>query len=117
MQPEIAQQSDLFLYNDQIAWEDLGNGVQRQVLGFDKTLMLVKVKFEKGAIGELHSHPHIQSSYVAGGSFELTIDGEKKILKQGDGYFVPPHVIHGCVCLEAGMLIDAFSPMREDFIK
>jgi len=97
-------------------WQDLGNGVQRQLLGFDDTLMLVKVQFETGAVGSLHAHPHVQSSYVASGSFELTIGDEKKILHAGDGYFVPPNLLHGCVCLQAGVLIDAFSPCREDFI-
>ena len=105
-----------FLTMANIDWEDLGGGVQRQVFGFDTTLMLVKVQFETGAVGSLHAHPHVQSSYVASGSFELTIGGEKKVLHAGDGYFVPSNVVHGCVCLQAGMLIDAFSPYREDFV-
>ena len=105
-----------FLFENEIAWKDAGNNVQRQVLGYDESLMLVKVKFEKGAVGNLHSHQHIQSSYIVSGVFELTIGDEKKILREGDGYFVPSNVQHGCICLEAGILIDAFSPYREDFI-
>jgi hypothetical protein len=46
-----------------------------------------------------------------------TIGEEKKILKAGDGYYVAPNLLHGCVCLEAGVLIDTFTPMREDFLK
>ncbi|MBS1564980.1 MAG: cupin domain-containing protein, partial [Bacteroidetes bacterium] len=42
--------------------------------------------------------------------------GEKKILSAGDAYYIPPHVLHGAVCIEDGVLIDVFSPMREDFI-
>lgn len=105
-----------FLFEDKTNWEDLGNGVQRQVFGYDESLMLVKVKFEKGAVGVLHFHKHVQSSYIVSGVFELTIGSEKKILKKGDGYFVPPNVEHSCICVEAGVLIDAFSPYREDFI-
>ncbi|RAJ08517.1 Cupin domain-containing protein [Chitinophaga skermanii] len=97
-------------------WVDLGNGLQRQIMGYDNNLMLVKVKFEKGAIGVLHQHPHIQSSYVASGVFEVTIDGKTQILRAGDGYFVPSNLWHGCVCLEAGELIDAFNPVREEFL-
>jgi quercetin dioxygenase-like cupin family protein len=52
---------------------------------------------------------------VESGIFEVEIDGHKKILTTGDAYYIPPHVLHGCVCLEAGVLIDVFSPMREDF--
>ncbi|ANH82885.1 cupin [Niabella ginsenosidivorans] len=110
-------QSDLFQIEDAITWEDLGNGVQRQVYGYDDQIMLVKAKFEAGAVGALHQHPHTQVTYVESGVFELTIGDEKKTIKKGDGYYVPPHIVHGCVCKEAGLLIDVFSPHREDFLK
>ena len=95
----------------------MGNGIQRQVYGYDDTLMLVKAKFIAGAIGALHQHPHSQVTYVDSGAFEMTIGDEKKIIRKGDGYYVPPDVLHGCVCIEPGTLIDAFSPHREDFLK
>jgi quercetin dioxygenase-like cupin family protein len=107
----------IFQQENAILWEDLGKGVQRQVLGYDEHLMLVKVKFEKGAVGTLHSHLHSQSSFVAEGVFEVTIGEEKKTLKAGDGFYAQPNVIHGVYCLEAGLLIDSFSPYREDFVK
>ena len=71
----------------------------------------------KGAVGTMHEHYHSQATYVASGKFELTIGEEKRILEAGDGYYVAPDVLHGCVCLEAGILIDTFSPMRADFLK
>ena len=105
-----------FLYEKDLKWEDAEPGVQRQIMGYDGQLMVVKVKFEKGAVGKAHKHYHTQATYVASGKFELTIGGEKKILEAGDGYYVAPDVLHGCVCLEAGVLIDTFSPMRADFL-
>ncbi|MGE5519850.1 MAG: cupin domain-containing protein [Candidatus Dadabacteria bacterium] len=112
-----ALNSALFQLSEQIQWEPAGKGIERQVYGFNHALMMVKVKFEKGAVGTLHEHLHTQVSYVESGSFELTIGNEKKLLKKGDGYFVPPHELHGCVCMEAGVLIDVFNPLREDFLK
>ena len=108
---------NIFQVNEDTPWENAGPGIKRQVYGYDKSVMLVKVAFEKGATGVLHEHMHVQVSYVESGRFEVTIGDEKKILKEGDGFYVPSHVIHGCICLEAGVLIDVFSPMREDFIK
>src|ERR1700749_2177857 len=102
-------QSDLFQVEATTEWEPVGEGVQRQVFGYDDTLMLVKVKFEKGGCGQLHSHAHAQVSYVESGVFEMTISETKKINSKGDGYYAPPFTIHGCICLEAGMLVDAFS--------
>jgi quercetin dioxygenase-like cupin family protein len=109
--------STAFQFNSDIPWEDLGNGIRRQLFGYDDTVMLVKVKFEQGAVGAVHEHYHTQVTYVESGVFEMTIGGEKKIIRQGDGYYVSPHVQHGCVCLEPGMLVDIFSPRREDFIR
>ena len=111
-----APASSEFQFENETPWENLGNGVQRQVFGYDDKLMLLKVKFEKGAIGAMHSHPHSQATYIESGVFEMTIGHEVKLLKKGDGYYVPPHVVHGITCLEAGMLVDAFSPVREDFL-
>ena len=110
------KQSNHYQVNEEIPWQDAAPGIKRQVFGYDNNIMLVKVKFEKHAIGTLHEHYHTQVSYVESGLFELTIDGEQKLLKKGDGYFVPPNILHGCVCLEPGILIDVFMPHREDFL-
>ena len=110
-------QSSLFQLSTEVPWEDAAPGITRQVFGYDDRVMLVKVKFEQGAVGSLHEHMHTQVSYVESGIFEMTIGDEKKLVKKGDGFYVPPHVIHGCVCMEAGVLIDVFSPYREDFLK
>lgn len=110
-------QSDLFQIEQDIPWEKAGEGVVRQIYGYDDQIMLVKAKFEAGAVGALHEHYHTQVTYVESGVFEMTIGDEKRIIKKGDGYYVPPHTIHGCVCVEPGILIDVFSPHREDFLK
>jgi len=109
-------QSDFFQIEQETPWQDAGPGVQRQVYGYGEALMLVKAKFEKGAEGTPHQHPHLQATYVASGAFEVTIGGQKNVVVAGDGFYVPADVLHGCTCLEAGVLIDAFSPCREDFL-
>jgi len=91
-------------------------GVTRQFVGYDKDIMMVKAMFEAGAVGAQHAHIHTQTTYVASGKFEMTIGDEIKIIQTGDGYYIAPNVIHGCKCLEPGILIDAFSPVREDFL-
>jgi quercetin dioxygenase-like cupin family protein len=100
----------------EVEWLDLGGGIKRKVMAYDDQMMVVKVAFEAGGIGAMHSHPHTQASYVASGKFDITIDGKTKTLKGGDVYFVPSDLVHGAVCLEAGELIDIFHPLREDFL-
>jgi quercetin dioxygenase-like cupin family protein len=107
----------VFIESVDIEWEQVATGVKRKIMAYDDKLMLVKVAFETGGVGSLHHHYHSQITHVESGVFEIEIDAEKKILKQGDAFYIPPNIIHGAVCLEAGVLIDVFSPMREDFIK
>ena len=108
--------SEVFQIAKEMGWENPGPGIKRQIMGYDGQLMMVKVFFEEEAVGTMHEHYHSQATYVASGKFELTIGEEKRILEAGDGYYVAPDVLHGCVCLEAGILIDTFSPMRADFL-
>jgi quercetin dioxygenase-like cupin family protein len=106
-----------FVEDNSMEYEVVAPGVQRKIMSYDDSLMLVKVQFEKGSVGTLHHHYHTQISYVVKGKFEVEIDGVKRVLSEGDVFYVAPNLVHGAVCLEPGMLIDMFSPKREDFIK
>ena len=92
-------------------------GVIRKVLAYCETLMCVENSFEAGAVGAMHSHPHTQVTYVAEGRFRFTIGEETKEVSKGDTLCKQNGITHGCVCLEKGVLVDFFTPMREDFIK
>lgn len=91
-------------------------GVERRTLAYCDQMMCVENRFEVGAVGAVHSHPHTQITYVAEGVFEFTIDGETKTVRKGDTMLKQDGVEHGCVCVEAGVLVDFFTPMREDFV-
>ncbi|WP_445748512.1 cupin domain-containing protein [Polaribacter sp.] len=106
-----------FLLADDLEWEAVGEGVKRKIMGYDDKIMLVVVDFDKGGIGYKHEHYHSQVTYVESGSFDFSIGDETKTLKGGDSVYIPPHVIHGAICTEAGRLIDVFSPIREDFME
>ncbi len=102
--------------DEETPWEPVAEGLSRQIMGYDGKIMLVKAKFETGAVGNLHKHYHSQVTYVASGEFKMTIGDDIRIIKAGDSYYIPPHVMHGCVCTKPGILIDVFSPAREDFL-
>ena len=108
--------SEKYILTAQMDWEDLGGGVSRKFLGFDNQIMMVQVKFKKGAVGSPHHHFHTQVTYCAAGKFEFEIDGIKQIVSEGDGVYIEPNLVHSAQCLEEGMLIDVFSPVREDFL-
>lgn len=112
----MKRSSDSFCQADQMEWEELGGGVSRKILGWDNQIMMVSIHFNEGAVGNLHQHFQAQTSYCAKGKFEFTIGEEKQVIKEGDGVYIPPNVPHGVLCMEEGIIIDAFSPVREDFL-
>ena len=97
-------------------WIEVAPGNRRRVLIHTPELMQVEFGFDAGAIGALHSHPHIQVSYVAEGSFEVTIDGVTQVVGTGGSFIVPSGLVHGVKALEAGRLVDVFTPARQDFL-
>lgn len=107
----------IFYFAKDLEWTEMAKGVSRKILGHDNQIMMVKVKFEAGATGAPHKHMHTQTSYCAKGKFQFTVGEETKIIEYGDGVFIPSNEEHGVVCLEEGVIIDVFTPMREDFLE
>jgi len=105
-----------FAQPDEAEWVELAPGNTRRVLIHTPELMQVEFGFDKGAVGALHSHPHVQVSYVAEGRFEVTIDGRTQVVEQGGSFIVPGGLVHGVVALEKGRLVDVFTPHRADFL-
>ncbi|OWY14173.1 cupin [Thioclava sp. JM3] len=97
-----------------IAYPD--EGIARQVLAENEQMMLVSVRFETGAEGALHSHPHAQITYCTSGEFRFVLDGAEHVLRAGDSLMIRSGAEHGCVCVEAGELLDCFTPRRDDFL-
>ena len=104
-------------FNKDIEGEETAPGVVRKVLAFCDEAMCVENSFKVGAIGSMHQHPHTQITYVAKGAFSFTIGDETYVVKAGDTLLKQDSIMHGCECLEEGILVDFFTPMREDFIK
>ena len=107
----------IFKPHDETKLLDLGGGTTRRILAWNDQLMTVEVGFETGAVGAPHTHPHVQCSYVLSGKFRYTVEGESVEMNPGDSIVVPGGLIHGTECLEAGTLLDVFTPAREDFVK
>jgi quercetin dioxygenase-like cupin family protein len=97
-------------------WIEVPGGSRRRVVLSLPELMLVEFAFEEGGVGALHSHPHVQSSFIAEGVFEVTIDGITETIAAGGAYIVPSGKVHGVVALQAGRLVDSFTPRRDDFM-
>ena len=112
--------SEKFMQSADMPVVQVKPGLSRQIMGYNDDIMLVKVMFGEEMVGQrpaFHSHPHTQSSFVVSGKFEVHVGDDVMVLSVGDAVCAAPNVPHEAYCLEPGVLIDGFSPMREDFLK
>ena len=79
----------IFAHPGEGEWMTTSDGNRRRVVLYTDELMVVEFAFEKDGVGALHSHPHVQASYVAKGSFEVTIDGVTETVSAGGSFIVP----------------------------
>ncbi|MEO9469783.1 cupin domain-containing protein [Parasphingorhabdus sp.] len=113
---EKSGQSKAFVRASEIEVEDLGNGITRQILSYGPDIMNCRLWFESGSAGDIHDHIHSQTTYIESGRFRAHIDGEEREIGPGDSVYIQPNSRHGVTCIEAGSLIDSFSPVRQDFL-
>ena len=91
-------------------------GIQRQMV-VGQNVMMVRFTFEPFLVTPEHTHPHEQMTLVVQGKVKFFIEDEVKIVSPGDVLHFPPHNRHGATMLdEEVVLIDIFSPIREDFL-
>ena len=95
----------------------IGQGIESRIMGHGGSIMMVENTFTKGATAPIHSHIHEQAVYIVSGTFEFTIGEEKVVVNAGDSFYVEPNVKHGCTAIVDSVVIDTFSPIREDFLK
>lgn len=73
---EHMRSKEILLANE-MKWEQIGEGVFRQILGHDDSILMVKIKFEKDAIGAVHDHFHSQVTHILSGKFEFELEGKQ----------------------------------------
>jgi quercetin dioxygenase-like cupin family protein len=91
-------------------------GMRRQVLAYNRSVMLVRRHFLKGWKGTSHSHPHEQLVYVVTGRIQFNSGCQTIELRSGDSLIVQGNVEHQATALEDSEVLDVFAPYREDYV-
>ena len=90
-------------------------GVRYQTLATGEKLMITTMFLDRGAVIPHHSHPHEQAGYIVSGNVILDSEGKKTILTAGDSYAIPGGASHAVTATEESLIVDVFSPPREDY--
>ncbi len=97
--------------------EHVAEGIERQMVWGDR-VMVCRLRFVPHTVTAVHSHPHEQVTLVERGRVEFFVDGQRRIASAGDVLVFPSNIQHGATILEEEViLVDIFSPLREDFLK
>lgn len=96
--------------------EQLEEGIQRQMI-VGENLMICRLRIAPNVTTAAHDHPHEQMTLVERGRALFTIGDEERIAQAGDVLHFPAGTWHGATMLdEEVILVDIFSPIREDFL-
>ena len=112
----MVEKNQVWALQEDAVLQPVGEGFSRKILAYGQQLMCVENYFETGAQAPYHSHPHVQAAYISEGKFLFRVGEEERILSKGDSVFLASDIPHGVSCLEKGIVLDIFTPMREDFV-
>jgi quercetin dioxygenase-like cupin family protein len=104
-----------FVHNSEIEPVEMRPGVLRRTLAISESMMVCEVVLLEGSLVPAHQHIHEQTGYIVSGQVEFTIGDQTTTLYPGDSYAVPSNVVHSVIPLVASVVIDVFSPPRDEF--
>lgn len=90
--------------------------VKREILNKEGSLMLVRVELAEGFIGDIDQHPEEQLSYIEKGKVEFEVDGRVQLLSEGCVQHIPSNIKHRVRVIEACVILDIFTPLRQDLL-
>lgn len=91
-------------------------GLTRKVLAYNDKLFLAEHRMQKGWQGALHSHPHEQIVYIVSGHLRVKCEGKEYDVRGGDSFLVRGGIEHGASAVEDSVVVDVFTPCREDYL-
>jgi len=94
---------------------EMRQGVFRRTMGITDEAMICEFFLEREAVVPPHSHMNDQVGYVVYGKLEMTIGDDVRVCMPGDSYAIPGGIVHSAHALVDTLIIDAFSPPREDY--
>jgi quercetin dioxygenase-like cupin family protein len=90
-------------------------GIRRRTLAYGDRLMVTQFLISQGTRLPLHSHHHEQISYIVSGELEMSVGGQIHHLRPGDSLLLPGGMEHGALALQDVVVVDTFSPPREEY--
>ena len=106
----------MFRKKDTADSRQLVEGIELSTLVYGEKTLMGRFKVDRGSVLPAHSHPHEQTGIMISGKLRFNVDGEVKDVETGDSWCFHGGVEHSAEALEDSIIIEVFSPVREDFL-
>jgi quercetin dioxygenase-like cupin family protein len=106
----------MFHKHTEAGYRESLKGIQQKTLAYGEKTLMVEFRIQKGAVLPKHKHPHEQIGYAVSGLVDLTIGTETNRQEPGDSWCIPGDTEHGAKAVEDSVVIEVFSPVREDYL-
>ena len=106
----------MFYKSEDTGFKELVDQVYMKTLAHGDRTSLSLFKIKKDAVIPSHSHPHEQTGYLVSGKMVFTIGDARQIAESGDSWSIPGDVEHDVHALEDCLVVEVFSPVREDYL-
>jgi len=101
---------------DTVNSEQMNPDLSRKVI-HGQNVTIARIELRKGGVVPEHSHINEQVSMVQSGAIRFVCGGREQIVRAGECLTMPPNVPHRVEVLEDSIVVDVFSPAREDWIR
>jgi quercetin dioxygenase-like cupin family protein len=116
-EPDTSEENgSMFRRSNMEGFKTVLEGIRMKTLVHGERTLMAEFRFDKGALVPVHTHPHEQTGCVVSGVMKFIIDGEVLTARAGDSWNLPSNVPHGAEALEESVVIEVFSPVREDYL-
>jgi quercetin dioxygenase-like cupin family protein len=95
--------------------EQINPSISRQFITGDR-VTVARFELKRGGIVPMHAHENEQVSFVLDGALKFKIDGREIIVRGGEVLQIPGTLPHEVEVLEDTLVVDVFSPVRQDWI-
>ena len=106
----------MFRKKDTAEPRQLLEGVDLTTLVHGEKTLMGQFKIAKGAAIPAHSHPHEQTGIMITGKLRFNVDGKIVDVEAGDSWCLPGGVEHSAEALKDSVIVEVFSPVREDYL-
>ena len=106
----------MFTKHTEAEYKEMLEGVEMKTLAHGEKTLLARFHLKKGAAIPLHGHIYEQTGFMVSGKMRFTIGTEQFECSPGDTWCIPGDVEHGVEVLEDSVVVEVFSPVREDYL-